>query len=287
MLIVLFILSIYYLKSINIQIFWAIVLFLFAVLILFVVGLMIFRFSRKFSSQLFGDDVDLKYIDLVFVGAILLAISQLSGPFVASTYPMIFGPDASDYRLELQSVYINISDNSTFSDLDISESTAGSDQHYDEADRKTPDNYTFYNKITAVNANRFIKYDKNIFLYASPSDRSGNMIIGLFNPVINVDENSILMIRFKDKPSPGIYRVKIRGNGEDGKIRDAEMAIRIPNAPGEEVVNDAIYFDFGDAVQGSGYFMTYRYIQLGGNESQGNESIHKGSGTIDNRMTLC
>jgi len=287
MVIVLSILSIYYLKSVNIHVFWAIVLFLFAVIILFLVGLITFRFSRKYSRQLFGDDVDLKYIDLVFVGAILLAISQLSGPFVASTYPMIFGPDASDYRLELQSVYINISDNSTFSDLDISESTAGSDQYYDEADRKTPDNHTFYNKITAVNANRFIKYDKNIFLYASTSDRSDNMIIGLFNPVINVDENSILMIRFNDKPSPGIYRVKIRGKGEDGKIREAEMAIRIPNAPGEEVVNDAINFDFGDAVQGSGYFMTYRYIQLGGNESQGNESIHKGSGTIDNRITLC
>lgn len=105
MVILLFILAMDYLKSVNKHAYLAILLLLFAVLLLFSLGLIIIKLIRKFSSPLFGKDVGSEYIDLVFVGAILLAISQLFGPLVASTYPMIFGPDASDYRLEFEHIY--------------------------------------------------------------------------------------------------------------------------------------------------------------------------------------
>jgi len=52
-----------------------------------------------------------------------------------------------------------------------------------------------------------------------------------------------------------------------------------------------ITFDFEQSVQGSGYFMTYRYIQLDSPWTDQKGPMYKdyahGSGTIDNEMTLC
>lgn len=52
-----------------------------------------------------------------------------------------------------------------------------------------------------------------------------------------------------------------------------------------------ITFDFDQSVQGSGYFMTYRYIQLDSPRTDQKGPMYKdyahGSGTIDNEMTLC
>ena len=52
-----------------------------------------------------------------------------------------------------------------------------------------------------------------------------------------------------------------------------------------------ITFDFDQSVQGSGYFMTYRYIQLDSPWTDQKGPMYKdyahGSGTIDNEMTLC
>ncbi len=53
-----------------------------------------------------------------------------------------------------------------------------------------------------------------------------------------------------------------------------------------------ITFDFEQSVQGSGYFMTYRYIQLDSPDSGGQKGpMYKdyahGSGTIDNEITIC
>jgi hypothetical protein len=52
-----------------------------------------------------------------------------------------------------------------------------------------------------------------------------------------------------------------------------------------------ITFDFEQSVQGSGYFMTYRYIQLDSPGTEQKGPMYKdyahGSGTIDNEITIC
>ena len=56
--------------------------------------------------------------------------------------------------------------------------------------------------------------------------------------------------------------------------------------------NRNVTFDFEQSVQGSGYFMTYRYIQLDSPANDGAKGpMYKdyahGSGTIDNEITIC
>ena len=128
-------------------------------LILIFKGISIFKLSRKFSDVLFSD-IDLKYLDIVFVGAILIALSQLFGPLVASTYPIIFGQDASDYRLKFDNEYINTSCNYASNNLSMAKTTAGFDQYYNGAKAQFSDNNTFYNRITAINMNPFVKYNE-------------------------------------------------------------------------------------------------------------------------------
>ena len=52
-----------------------------------------------------------------------------------------------------------------------------------------------------------------------------------------------------------------------------------------------VTFDFDQSVQGSGYFMTYRYIQLDSPDTDQKGPMYKdyahGSGTIDNEITIC
>ena len=52
-----------------------------------------------------------------------------------------------------------------------------------------------------------------------------------------------------------------------------------------------ISFNFDQSVQGSGYFMTYKYIQLDSPDSNQKGPMYKdyahGSGTIDNEVTIC
>ncbi|HRW82895.1 MAG TPA: hypothetical protein P5049_05520 [Methanothrix sp.] len=60
---------------------------------------------------------------------------------------------------------------------------------------------------------------------------------------------------------------------------------------GTGTTSNNITFDFDQSVQGSGYFMTYRYIQLDSPDTNAKGPMYKdyahGSGTIDNEITIC
>ncbi|HOO54248.1 MAG TPA: hypothetical protein PLX30_08420 [Methanothrix sp.] len=75
------------------------------------------------------------------------------------------------------------------------------------------------------------------------------------------------------------------------------MAVAWPPTPGETYPDieakgsKNISFNFEQSVQGSGYFMTYRYIQLDSPNTDQKGPMYKdyahGSGTIDNEITIC
>lgn len=90
------------------QVGYALIALITVTVLLFIIGLLIFKLLKKFSMHLFKGE-KLKYLNIVFVGTILLALSQLFGPLVASTYPMICGPGACDYSLSFSYIYILIS----------------------------------------------------------------------------------------------------------------------------------------------------------------------------------
>jgi hypothetical protein len=69
------------------------------------------------------------------------------------------------------------------------------------------------------------------------------------------------------------------------------MASAAVHPPIKGAASANVTFDFEQSVQGSGYFMTYRYIQLDSPWSDQKGPMYKdyahGSGTIDNEMTIC
>jgi hypothetical protein len=250
------------------------------IILLLIIGIGIFILLNKSKRFLFRDS-DLKYFDVAFAGTVLIALSQLFAPLVATTYPVIFGQDASDYRLQFDNTYIipfyNFSSNNSSS----AETAADLAMDYDEV-RVIVRNNTFYNNINVININQFIKYDKKIFLDIIVADEPAGIIVSLTRPVIEINQSSNLTIKFKDYPLPGLYRIRVRGTGEDGKIREAMMVIGIPETLGDDVIyfnprEDVkfVHFNFNDSVVGSGYFATYIY-------GKPNRTVASSKGTMDN-----
>jgi hypothetical protein len=223
--------------------------------VLLIIGLLIYIFLKKFSRQLFKNE-DLKYLNIVFVGTVLIALSQLFGPLVASTYPIICGTDASDYSLSFDNVYINLSYNSTSGNYSVSAAKDSSGHFYgNKEDTSMPlgSDILFNNRIVAINSNPLISYNNQIFLSIIEPD---GIITSLSNPVIEVGRGSNLTIKFMSKPYPGTYQIKVRGTGGDGKIREAMMVIGI-SVPLTYISGvSAVYTPFGNSF---GYGSSYAY----------------------------
>ena len=195
--------------------------------ILIFIGILIFNILKKFSGRLFKDE-NLKYLNIVFVGTVLIALSQLFGPLVATTYPIICGPDSSDYDLLFNSVYINISYNSTSGNYSAAATTDSSDQFYgykEETLIPLGERFWINNGIIAVNSNPLMKYEDQIFLEII--FEPDGVITSFSRPVIRVGQSSDLTIRFVNRPDPGLYPIRIRGIGGDGRIREAMMVVGI------------------------------------------------------------
>ena len=145
---------------------------------------------------------------------------------MASTYPIVCGPEASDYSLSLETIYCNISYNSTSGNYSFAGTTDSLGQIYHEEETSIPFGHPFliYNKISANNSNPLMSYDNQIFLSISADDR---IITSLSRPVIKVGQSSGLEIQFEGKPNIGLYPIKVRGIGGDGKMREAMMVIGI------------------------------------------------------------
>jgi hypothetical protein len=203
---------------------YAVITLVLAAGILVCLGLIIFHSLKRYSRHFLKND-DPELLNIVLVGTLLIALSQLFGPLVGSTYPMVFGQEASDYKLSLESVYCDISYNNSTNNYKLTATTDSAGMFYDRKEESNvsiyADDVYFINRIDAINLNPFVKYDSQIFLSVIES----NFDTCLTRPVIKVGQSSDLYILL-DQP-PGTYKIKLRGEGQDGKICDTMMIIRI------------------------------------------------------------
>jgi len=202
------------------------------------IGISIYNISKKFSRFIFNES-DSKYLNIVFAGTILIALSQLFGPLFATTYPLICGPDACDYSLSSDWTYIDISYNNSTGNYSFEAKTDSSGLIYDKGETTISivENIVIYNTITAANSNPLLNYDDQIFL--SIETNNADISTSFSRPVIKVDQNSILDIKFVNKPHPGTYQIKVIGESGDGKKCEAIMmviGISIPIATGTEMI---------------------------------------------------
>jgi hypothetical protein len=239
------------------QLKWFFLTLILAAAILFLIGISVFYISKILSRIFLGEEQ--RNVDIIFAGTIIISLSQLFGPLFGASYPLILGPDASDYSLSFSSMYYNItynhtSKNYTFTSTDIS------GLHYGPM----KDNYSqkgelilIHTNISAVNSNPLMKYEDQIFLdLLLPS----NVTASISRPVIMVGQSSDVVISL-DNPNPGIYPIKVRGIGANGKTRDAMTAIGVSSEIGTR-----FYVP-------SSVFSIEKFIQLWGNSTVGAISV--------------
>ena len=216
----------FYERALGYQIGYATVTLLLATGILFLLGLSIFHLLKIYSGRYLKNE-DPTLLNIVFVGTILIALSQLFGPLIASTYPMVFGPDASDYRLSSKFVYCNISYNKSAGNYTFIATTDSSGMVYDyeeETNISIRDCIKITNKIYTMSLNPFMDYDNQILLTVVDSDiDDSDFGTYLSRPVLRVGQSSEFTI-FLYRPPPNTYVIKLRGIGEDGKLRDTMMS---------------------------------------------------------------
>lgn len=99
------------------QLKWFLLTLILSAVILFLIGILIFYITKSLSKRVLGEEK--RNVDIIFAGAIIVALSQLFGPLFGASYPLILGPDASNYKLSFSSMYYNItydeiSENYTF-----------------------------------------------------------------------------------------------------------------------------------------------------------------------------
>jgi hypothetical protein len=200
------------------------VLFLIALIlaaaILFSIGVSVFYISRKISKRCL-DENDRRYINIIFAGTIIIALSQLFGPLFGAFYPLILGPDASDYNLAFSSMYYNV----TFNDSTLIYDITSPDtpvQHYPHDPNQKSEQINFHTKISAINLNPIMVYEDEIFLDLIPPNKVNASVK---NPVIKIDQSSDVIISLN--PDPGTYPIKVQGEGADGKVRKAMTVIGV------------------------------------------------------------
>ena len=220
--IILFIIGI---KHAWLQYIYPIIALILSAIVLFIIGILVFKISRRFSYLLFNQR-DSDFIDIIFAGVILVALSQLFGPLVATTYPIILGPDASDYRISFESIYYNISHNNTANNYTISATSdsLGEDYHVIETSTPIESDFVIHNKILATNLNPLMNFEDHIFLSIY---NPGEIRTFLSRPIIKVNQSADLIIQFIDSPINNLYPITVRGISEDGRIREAMMVIAI------------------------------------------------------------
>ena len=239
------------------QLKWFFLTLIISSIILFLIGISIF-YASKILSRLFLKE-EHRHIDIVFAGTIIIALSQLFGPLFGASYPLILGPDASDYSLSFSSMYYNItfndaSENYTIMATDISGSDYAptKDGHYQKGK-----SIFIYTNISAINSNSLMKYNDQIFLdVISPA----NVTVSLAKPVIMVGQSSDAVIIIEN-PNPGTYPIKVHGIGADGKARDAMTVIGVSTEIGTRYYVPSSVFSID------------KFIQLWGNSTCGAISV--------------
>ena len=146
------------------QLKWFLLTLILSAVILFLIGILIFYITKSLSKRVLGEEK--RNVDIIFAGAIIVALSQLFGPLFGASYPLILGPDASNYKLSFSSMYYNItydeiSENYTFTSTDNNGTIEDYHFHRGELIR-------IHTNISAENKNPLMKYEDQIFLDLVP-----------------------------------------------------------------------------------------------------------------------
>lgn len=207
------------------QLTWFFLTLIVATVVLLLIGVAVFFISKKFSEK-FLDKEDQNLVNVIFAGTIIIALSQLFGPLFGAFYPLILGPEASDYNLAFSSMYYNVTLNNSTYMYDITSRDIPV-QHYPYNPFKNSEQISFHTKISAVDLNPIMGYDEEIFLDLIPPNKVNASVE---NPVIKVDQSSDVIISLN--PNPGTYPIKVQGEGADGKVRKAMTVIGVPSKIG-------------------------------------------------------
>ncbi len=235
------------------QLKWFLLTLILSAVILFLIGILIFYITKSLSKRVLGEEK--RNVDIIFAGAIIVALSQLFGPLFGASYPLILGPDASNYKLSFSSMYYNItydeiSENYTFTSTDNNGTIEDYHFHRGELIR-------IHTNISAENKNPLMKYEDQIFLDLVPP---ANVTASIARPVIMVGQSSDVIIGLYD-PNPGSYPIKVHGIGADGKTRDAMTVVAVSSKIGTR------------SYVPSGAISIEKFIQLWGNSTCGAISL--------------
>ena len=209
------------------QLVWFFFTLISATVVLFLIGVAVFYISKRLSKR-YLHRKERRYINIIFAGTIIIALSQLFGPLFGAFYPLILGPDASDYNLAFSSRYYNVTFNYSTNQYDITSFDNPVPQHYPPQKNETykrGDQISFSTNISAADLNPLMRYNEEIFLDVIPPNKVNTSVE---NPVINVGQSSKVIIYLNPDPDQGTYSIEVQGEGGNGKIRKAMTVIGVP-----------------------------------------------------------
>jgi hypothetical protein len=161
---------------------------------------------------------------VALVGAFIVLMGQLG----ATIFPILLGPDLSDYDLVCNPMYINISIDESHT-IFINKEPIGTGP-YGGLDG-------LISTIDAISLHKIYNYNREIFLYV---DSPPGISVSLSNPIIKTGEpvnmrigiNLTHMLKYSSSPmtqtqDSEMYPIKICGIGADGKRRNCTVIIGI------------------------------------------------------------
>jgi tetratricopeptide (TPR) repeat protein len=156
--------------------------------------------------------------DISIAGTIVLVTAQLIGAFSGVMFPIMLGPDVSDYSISCDPVDLKI----VIPDSLIDEEVAAKLNHT-SVKRSIFNMYTV--NISVNNLNPLRKYNKQVYITSScPPEFEVNV----FSPVLKIDHSSELRIgtRLNDLRTDWKYPIVVQATGADGKKRNCTISIR-------------------------------------------------------------
>ena len=166
----------------------------------------------------------LKFTDssrnIAIAGTLVLVTAQLIGAFSGATFPILLGPDVSDYSISCNPVYLKI----VIPDSLIDEEVSARLNH------TSPKHYVFQDyliNISANNLNPLRKYNQQIYLESIDPPEFNTSIF--FPSVLKIGESTKLSIftRLNNLRRGQEYPIVIQGIGSDGKKRNCTIAIKV------------------------------------------------------------
>ncbi len=162
--------------------------------------------------------IDNIWRDISIAGTIVLVTAQLIGAFSGVMFPIMLGPDVSDYSISCDPVDLKI----VIPDSLIDEEVAAKLNHT-SVKRSIFNMYTV--NISVNNLNPLRKYNKQVYITSScPPEFEVNV----FSPVLKIDHSSELRIgtRLNDLRTDWKYPIVVQATGADGKKRNCTISIR-------------------------------------------------------------